>query len=320
MLNLFLTCILWINIVGIQKAAPPQVPIRPPSIYIPVIAKGQAPFWEAVRSGVEKAAVDYGVRAVFGAPATEQPPDIITQLNLLQNALANNPDAIVLAALDSHIVTPYLERARDAGIPVIGFDSGVDSPIVSTTVATDNYETGELAADKMAQLIGGTGKVAIIAQDQTSKSSIDRRDGFLNTLIQEYRDIEVIPTQYSLGDTERATEVAKELLMAHPDVKGVFAITEGTTQGLINAVKDLNKVGEITLIGFDAGQPLINAIREGIVAGAITQDPMNIGYQAVTTAIRAARGENLPAFIDTGFAWYDKFNIDNPEIQPLLYE
>ncbi|MOA40770.1 D-ribose transporter subunit RbsB [compost metagenome] len=78
--------------------------------------------------------------------------------------------------------------------------------------------------------------------------------------------------------------------------------------------------GKIVVIGFDSGKQLMDAIRSGVVAGAVTQDPIGIGYQAVKAAVQAIKGETVEKNIDTGFHWYDKNNIDSDEIKPLLYE
>ena len=102
-------------------------------IVIPVVSKGfQHQFWQAVKMGAEQAAEELGVSITFEGPETEDQID--KQLEMLQAALAKNPQAICLAALDSKAATPYLEQADAAGIPVIGFDSGVDSPICKNNV------------------------------------------------------------------------------------------------------------------------------------------------------------------------------------------
>ncbi|MDF2877856.1 MAG: periplasmic binding protein/LacI transcriptional regulator [Clostridia bacterium] len=297
----------------------PAETAAPEKIYIPVISKGfQHQFWQAVKLGAERAASDYGVEITFEGPETEAQVD--KQLDMLQAALAKNPQAIALAALDSKAATSYLEKAEASGIPVVGFDSGVDSPIVKTTAATDNYAAAAAAADKMAELIGGSGKVGLIVHDQTSKTGVDRRDGFVKTLEEKYPDIEVVPVQYGEGDHAKSTEAAKAILTANPDIKGMFGANEGSIAGIINAAKELNKVGQITIIGFDSGKLLLDAIKADIVAGAITQDPVGIGYKAVEAAYKAYKGEESPEFIDTGFKWYDKTNMDTPEIKEVLYE
>ena len=288
-------------------------------VYIAVISKGgRDQFWEAVRRGAERAAADYGVEITFEGPEVDY--QIEEQMNIFQEVLAKRPNAIVIAPLDARAITPYLQEAQAAGIPIIAFDTGVDSPIVRTTVATDNYAAGALAADKMAEYIGGEGKVAVLVHDLTSKTGIDRSDGFVDTLIIKYPNIEVVAVQGTENDPDKASEAAKMLLAQYPDIKGIFGGNESSTIGVVEAVKELNKVGEITIIGFDAGKQNIEAVREGIVTGAVTQNPKAIGYIGVETGIRAYEGEILPEFIDTGFAWYDKSNIDTPEMRELLYE
>ena len=290
-----------------------------PKVYIAVISKGgRDQFWQAVRRGAEKAAEDYGVEITFEGPEVDY--QIEEQMNIFQEVLTKNPDAIVVAPLDARAITPYLQEAQALGIPVIGFDTGVDSPIVRTTVATDNYAAGALAADKMAEYIGGEGKVAVLVHDLTSKTGIDRSDGFVDTLTINYPSIEVVAVQGTENDPSKASEATKILLAQYPDIKGLFGGNESSTIGIVDAVKELNKVGEITIIGFDAGKQNIEAVREGVVTGAVTQNPKAIGYIGVETGIRAYTGEVLPEFIDTGFAWYDKSNIDTPEMRELLYE
>ncbi len=288
-------------------------------IYIPVISKGfQHQFWQAVKKGVEQAAIDYDVKVSFEGPESEAKVD--EQMAMLEAALAKNPSAICLAAIDSQAVIPLVQRAVDAGIPVIGFDSGVDSDLILTTAATDNVAASMLAADKMAELIGGSGKVGIIVHDQTSTTGIDRRDGFINRMADKYPDIEIVGPQYGEGDHLKSTDIAKAMLSANPDIKGFFGANEGSIIGALNAVKELGLEGQVVTIGYDSGIQQMNAIRAGIESGAITQDPIGIGYKAVEAAVMAVRGEELPDMIDTGFHWYDASNIDDDTILPLLYE
>ncbi len=288
-------------------------------IYIPVISKGfQHQFWQAVKLGAEMAAEDCGVSVTFEGPETEAMVD--KQLEMLQTALDKGPDAIVFAALDSIAAIPLLERAQEEGIPVIAFDSGVDSDIPLATAATDNVAAAALAADMMAELIGGEGEVAVIAHDQTSRTGIDRVAGFTERMAEAYPDITVVDVQYGGGDQLKSTDLAKAIMLAHPDLKGFFGANEGSIIGVLNAVVELNMQGELVVIGYDSGAQQIAAIRDGIAAGAITQNPIGIGYKAVEAAVMALRGEELDPVIDTGFMWYDADNIDSEEIVAVLYE
>jgi ribose transport system substrate-binding protein len=287
--------------------------------YIPVISKGfQHQFWQAVKQGAEKAATDFDVDITFEGPETEAMVD--KQVEMFQTALDKKPDAICLAALDTKALIPLLEKAQAAGIPVIGFDSGVDSDIPLSTAATDNIAAAALAADKMAEMIGDAGEVAVIVHDQTSRTGIDRRDGFVNRMAEAHPNVTIVDIQYGGGDQLKSTDLAKAIIQAHPNLKGFFGANEGSIIGVLNAVKELGKEGDLVVIGYDSGQQQMDAIRSGAEAGAITQDPIGIGYKCVEAAVKALNGETLPKTIDTGFHWYDKTNIDSEEIAPLLYK
>lgn len=288
-------------------------------VYIPVVSKGfQHQFWQAVRSGAEQAAEDCGVEITFEGPESESQVD--RQMEMLQTALDRNPAALVFAALDSQAAIPLLERAAEDGIPVVGFDSGVDSDILVTTAATDNIAAAAAAADMMAELIGGEGQVAVIAHDQTSRTGIDRVDGFVERMAEAYPDIEIVDVQYGGGDHLRSTDLARSIILAHPDLKGFFGANEGSAIGVLNAVTELGIEGELVVIGYDSGRQQIDAVISGAITGAITQNPVGIGYKAVEAAVMALRGEELDTEIDTGFFYYDASNYEDEEIAALLYD
>lgn len=287
--------------------------------YIPVISKGfQHQFWQAVKQGAEKAAKEFDVTITFEGPETETQVD--KQIEMLQTALDKKPKAIAFAALDSKAAVPLLEKAKTNNIPVIGFDSGVDSEIPVATAATDNVKAAALAADKMAELIGGSGEIALVVHDQTSRTGVDRRDGFKKQIEAKYPDIKIVDIQYGGGDQLKSTDLAKAIMQAHPNLKGFFGANEGSAIGVVNAVTEMKKNGQIVVIGYDSGKQQMDAVRNGTMAGAITQDPIGIGYWSVKAAVMAMKGEAVEKNIDTGFHWYDKNNIDSDEIKALLYE
>src|SRR5712691_5797307 len=302
-------------------AAPAAAPagVITANTYIPVISKGfQHQFWQAVKLGSENAAKDLNVKITFEGPESESQVD--KQIEMLQAALDKKPQAICLAALDSKAVVPLLEKAQTAKIPIVGFDSGVDSAIPVTTASTDNIAAAGTAADKMAELIGNSGEVGLVVHDQTSRTGIDRRDGFVNQMKSKHPKVNVVDIQYGAGDQLKSTDIAKAMMQAHPNLKGFFGANEGSIIGVLNAVKELNKGGKIVVIGYDSGKQQTDAVRSGVESGAITQDPIGIGYKCVDSAVKAIKGETLPKNIDTGFYWYDKTNIDDPKIKAVLYD
>src|SRR3989442_5497416 len=163
--------------------------------FIPMISKGfQHQFWQAVKQGAEKAAVQYNVTITFEGPENESQVD--KQMEMLQAAINKKPQALCFAALDSKAAIPLLQKAKDQNIPVIGFDSGVDSDIPLATAATDNIKAAAAAADKMASLIGMFGDGASIAHDQTSRTGIDRVKGFPDQINAKDQNIKIVATPY----------------------------------------------------------------------------------------------------------------------------
>ena len=286
---------------------------------IAIISKGeQHQFWQAVKKGALDEAAKLGVTATYQGPATESEVD--KQLTMLQTALSNNPAAVCFAALDSKAAGALLDQAKAANIPVVGFDSGVDSTIPVTTVATDNIAAAGVEADKLAALIGDAGKVAVIVHDQTSQTGITRRDGFVNEMKAKHPNIQVVDVQYGAGDPVKSADIAKSIMTANPDLKGFFGANEGSIKGILNALKETGNEGKIVAVGYDSGQQQLDAINSGVEAGAITQTPVGIGAKCVDAAIDAINGKTLPKNIDTGYYWFDKTNINNPEIQAVLYK
>ena len=296
-----------------------QAPTTAAKPYIAIVSKGsQHQFWQAVQKGATDEAAAKGATITYEGPASESEVD--KQLTMLQTALDKKPAAVCFAALDSKAAGPLLQKAKDAGIPVIGFDSGVDSDIPVTTVSTDNIAAAGEAADQMAKLIGNEGKVAVIVHDQTSQTGTTRRDGFVNRMKEKYPNIEVVAIEYGAGDPVKSADLAKAIMTKNPDLKGFFGANEGSAKGVLNALKEAGKEGKIVAVGYDSGQQQIEAIRSGVMAGAITQNPVGIGAKCVDAALDAIAGKTLPKNIDTGYYWYDKTNIDNAEVQAVLYQ
>src|SRR5215218_10783929 len=286
--------------------------------YIAIVSKGfQHQFWQAVKKGAEDEAKAEGAKITFEGPPTEQ--DIEQQVTMLTNAIQKKPAAIGFAALDSKASAPLMDQAKAQKIPVIAFDSGVESDVPVTTAATDNKAAAAEAAKHMAEKIGNKGKVAVIVHDQTSRSGIDRRDGFVEWMKQNAPEIQLLPVQYGGGDQAKSADIAKSIISANKDLKGFYGANEGSAIGIIKGVQESGAKG-ITIVGFDSGKAQIDAIKSGVMAGAITQNPVGMGQELVSSAMKAIKGEQLPKVIDTGFYWYDKSNIDDPKIKAVLYE
>jgi ribose transport system substrate-binding protein len=278
------------------------------------VSKGfQHQFWQAVKKGAEQEAQKEGATISFVGPPTEQ--DVEQQLTMLTNALNRKPAAIGFAALDSRSAAPLLQQAQSEKIPVVAFDSGVDSDIPVTTAATNNKAAAAEAAKHLAAAIGGTGQVAMVVHDQTSRSGIDRRDGFIEWMKANAPGIQLLPPQYGGGDQAKSADITKSIIAANPNLKGIYGSNEGSATGVIKGVQESGKTG-LAIVGFDSGKAQVDAIRGGAMLGAITQNPIGIGEQVVSAAMKAIKGQSLPKVIDTGFFWYDKSNLDGAAPAP----
>ncbi|MCK2034624.1 ABC transporter substrate-binding protein [Microbacterium sp. SSW1-49] len=289
-------------------------------MYIALVSKGfQHQFWQAVKKGAEERAAELGVDITFEGPAAET--EIDAQLQMLQTAIDKGPDAIAYAALDPEACVTPLEQAKAKDIPVVYFDAPCDGDVGLSLSATDSKVAGALAAEHMAELIGGKGEVGIVGHSQINSTGVERRDGFVEKIEADYPDIKIVDIQYGDGDHLKSADIAKAMIAAHPDLKGIYGTNEGSAIGVVNAVNELGlEKGKLTIVGFDSGAAQINAIKDGTMAGAITQDPIGIGAQVVQAAYDAANGKDVEEFYDTGSYWYDKTNIDDPKIAAVLYE
>ena len=285
--------------------------------YIALISKGfQHQFWQAVKLGAEQAGEDFNVDVTYEGPDGEGAVD--RQLDMIATALSKKPAAIIIAAIDSQATVPLLKKAKEAEVLVLSFDSGVDSDIPITNAATDNLASAALAADKLAEEIGGAGKVAVVSFDQTSQTGIERRDGFVDQIKNVHPDIEIVAIEYGGGDHLKSAEITKTLLLAHPDLKGIFGTNEGSAIGVALGKQEVGS--DVAVVGYDSGAAQISAVRDGTIAGAITQNPVGMGYRSVEAAVKALNGEAVEKFIDTGFFYYDASNMDNEEIKAVLYD
>ncbi|MEA4944596.1 MAG: ABC transporter substrate-binding protein [Propionicimonas sp.] len=282
-----------------------------------LVSKGfQHRFWQAVKEGAEKAGTDYNYKIQFTGPDDET--KVTQQLDQLKAALDAKPIAIGFAALDTGAAEPVLAQIQAANIPMVAFDSGVDSDLPVTTVQTDNEAAAQEAAKHMIDLLGGKGTVGVICHDQTSQTGKQRCNGFVDYVKANAPDIKLLEPQVA-GEVGLAANTAKAMIQANPDIAGVYGTNEAAATGAVQGVTESGKT-DIKVVGFDSGKTQLEAIRDGRMAGAITQSPVKMGYETVVAAIKAVNNIEQPKIIDSGFAWYDKTNIDDPDIAANLYE
>ena len=286
------------------------------TIYL--VSKGfQHRFWQAVKEGAEQAGEEFNYKVEFVGPDDET--KVTQQLDQLTAALDTKPAAIGLAALDTGAASSILDQIKAAEIPLVAFDSGVDSDLPLTTVSTDNYAAAEEAAKHMIELLKDkTGSVGLICHDATSQTGKQRCQGFKDYFAKNAPEGLKLLDEQIAGEVGKAADTSKAIIQANSDIVGMYGSNEAAATGAIQGANESGKT--LTVVGFDSGKTQIAAIKDGSQAGAITQAPKLMGYKTVTAAIQAINGIALPKTIDSGFYWYDKSNIEDPTIAPNLYE
>ena len=286
--------------------------------YIAAISKGtDHEFWKTMRQGLMDAGEELNYKVTFEAPKDET--DIDKQIELVQNAIDNNADAIVLAPLDTEKLNDVVSEAVDKGIMVITVDSDITSPKRTALVGTDNESAGAIAARHLAENIGGSGKVAVVSHVEGAQTAIARNQGFLDEIEANYKNIVVVDLVYSGGEEEVAYEQTKELISKYTDLKGIYATNEGAAIGVAKALSEHNLKDRIEVIGFDSSESENKLLLEGAIDGMIVQNPYNMGYLAVRNIVRAQRGEMIEKFINTGATYVTKDNFNDEDTQWLLY-
>ena len=312
---------------------------------IAVVAKGEShAFWQSVKAGAEAAGAKYGYKITFRGPASESAKDLPSQMEMVQTALSNNATGIVLATIGEGFVD-LLTQAKDSGIPVVQFDSGIwandvaaldaadKNPLVAH-VATSNYlAAGTVAENFYAAIkedIAAADKyiIGVIQHDET-QTGIDRAAGFIDKF-EELAEADAstkgkvkIEKEVKPGDADNAYKAALEAL-AEKGAAAIFMTNEGVVKQVYDAIGAAGtKYDVIKFAGYDAGTKQIEWMKKTTgpkLVGAVAQDSFQIGYQAVEQAVMALEGKEITEKVDIAGAWWDATNVDEMIEKNLVYQ
>jgi ribose transport system substrate-binding protein len=287
---------------------------------IAVIPKGTThEFWKSVHAGADNAAKELGnVEIIWKGSLLENDRD--GQVSVVQDFITRKVDGMCLAPLDSQALVPYVKEARQEGIPTVIFDSGLDDETdIVSFVATDNFKGGELAGERLAEVLGKQGNVILLRYNPGSDSTEQREEGFLATL-KKYPDIKVISSdQYSGTTPETSLDKSQQLFIKFRDqVNGVFTVCEPNSTGMLKALEQEGLLGKVKFVGFDPSPHLIQLMRDGKLHGIVLQDPVKMGHDAVMTLVRHLDKQPVDKRIPTGEHVATPENMDEPEMHKLL--
>ena len=273
-------------------------------------------FWLAVKRGAEKAGGELGYEILY--VGVQDQTNIAGQVNLVHDMVVRRIDGILIAATDAKALAPAVEKAIEAGVPVITLDSGVDSDAPYAYIATDNIGAARLAAETLAKLIGGKGKVGDIGITAGSQTGREREDGFLAG-IKAFPDIEVLPVQYSACDPAKSLNIATDLYTGNPDIAGFFGACDGGGTGAGQLVKQKGLKGKVHVVAFDSSPEELQLFKDGYIDALILQDPFQMGYRGVYAMEKVLKGEKVvPKKVEIPAQVVTKENFNDPKIQELL--
>ncbi|GMU92077.1 MAG: rhamnose ABC transporter substrate-binding protein [Candidatus Hydrogenedentota bacterium] len=281
-----------------------------------VVPKGLThQFWLSVKKGAETAAQDLGISIKWVGP--EKETEVVKQINIIEDQIGAGVDAIVMAACDQDALVDVIKKAMDRGIPVVTIDSGVNSDLPVSFVATDNIAGAAAAARELARLIGNEGDVGLIPFVKGAGTSEQREEGFKQGLA-EFPNVKLVSVQYSQSDVAKAMDVTEDMITSQPNLKGIFAANEPGAIGAVQALEAANKAGQIKMVAFDASEDELAALQKGTIHALIVQNPFRMGYDGVKAAYDHLQGKAVEKRIDTGVQIVTLENLNDPEIQKVL--
>lgn len=284
-----------------------------------ILKTTESEFYAIVIDGANAAAKEFGVELIHQSPQSEN--DVAKQIAIVETAIADQPDAIILAPDVEDALVPVIEQAKAAGIPVIIIDSGASTDQYVAFVASDNVGIGKVSADKMAEALKARfgeakGKIAGVTFMGGGGSLEKRKQGFMEQ-IKSYPDIEVVTFEDAQGKQGNTLAIVQNLLTAYPDLKGIYANNQYTGDETVRAL-DMAGRKDVAVVAVDAGPLEIEGLKTGITDFMIVQKPWVMGYMGVEYAVKALNGETLDKFIDTGVVAISPAMMTSGEAEEFL--
>jgi len=242
--------------------------------------------WELEMKGCQKAADENNVRFEFQFANGNEQKQIADVENFVQKGI----DMLIIGPCNSEGIVPTVNELQSKGIPVMTSDIGISGTKVVAHVASDNYAIGVKAADYMNELLGGKGKIAIVGWAAASATK-DRENGFIDTMKSKYPNIQIVVHQDVGGERSKSLQMSENILQSNKDLQGIFGANAECALGAYAATLATNRTS-VYVISVDSDNEVMNAIAAGSnLCATIAQNPFEMGYQAMLTAVKHLKGE-----------------------------
>ncbi len=249
------------------------------------------PFFVDLKDGAEAMAEEMGVEI----ETVDAQDDAASQLSSVEDLLIKQIDVLIVNPVDGNAVVSAITAANDAGVPVITVDRGAEGGEVASHIASDNVAGGEMAGDFIAEQLGEEGKVVELQGIPGTSAARDRGEGF-NKSMDNYPGLEVIARQPAGFDRAEGMTVMENILQGNPEIDAVFAHNDNMALGAMEAISAAGRSDEIMIVGFDAIDDAVEAVKEGEMAATVAQKPGLMGEMAVETAIKVVNGEEVDEY------------------------
>lgn len=271
-------------------------------------------FWSDVMRGVDKAIdelAELGVKCEFNGP--DDSTNLQAQIEMLESAIARDVDAIAVAPADPAAVASVMPRCEEKNIPVVTFDVNADSDWPVCLVSSDNYKLGLLAGEALGKAMGGKGLWAMVNWSDAVLTNGQRSFGAEDYIKENFPDMECYKLFFTYNVPDADLTFARDTLMAQEGFGGFITGTEGNLAPVLSAIQEAGAVGKVKLVAIDITPVSLEYIKDGTISAVVTQNPYNMGYTGTMTAYKAALGESVPEFIDSGSAIVDLESMESDE-------
>lgn len=304
-------------------AAPIFSEERPGEISIAVVPKGaNKERWKAIHSGAMKASEELASEGLVVNILWKGnlDPRRDEQIQVVDTFTGQRLSGILVASLDVDQFAGQVRVDANSDLPMIYIDSALDADRPISYVATDNFQGGSIAADRIGQLVEGVGNVIVVRHEQGDSNTEAREAGFIERIQTGYPSIRLISIdQYAGGDMTKAYSVAEYLLNRYGRrVNAIFASSANGTDSMLMAIRNFNLTEQVFLVGYEASSASLEGIRSGDMHGLVVSNPFRMGYLGVTTLVDHIQGGNMPTIVDTGVTLVTQSNIDSSEVQEAL--
>jgi len=271
-------------------------------------------FYITMNCGAQAEAKKQGASLNFQGP-NEFSADL--QTPIVNAVAAKQPDAVLIAPTDTKAMYAPIKQLADGGSKVVLVDTTLENADLAVSqIASDNEGGGREAAKTLTELIGGSGKVFVVNVKPGISTTDLRAKGFEEGA--KEAGLDYIGQEYSQDDPAKAASIVKSILAKNPDLKGIFATNLFSAEGAASGLREAGKLGEVKIVGFDAGPKQVQDLKDGLVQALIAQRPAEIGKLGVQQAVAALDDKPTKEKIATDFVSITKDNLD--QNQDALYK